>query len=359
MIGSLSLTAKIKIGLLLAALALAAALPYLVSPFVVSIAALALIYGLFSMSIDLLGGYGGLIALGQAGILATAGYGVGYTAVHLGGSHLQQVFIGISAGLVASIIFGAMAMRTTGIYFIMVTLAQGMIVWGLSIRLAPVTGAENGLRGILRPQIVSADWKFYYAVAIIVLICGGLLLIVTKSPFGLFLRGLRDSEMRLRMLGYNSTFQKFYAFVVSGFFASIAGVLLVYHTQFISPANAEFLVSGNGVLMAILGGIGTLIGPVIGAFIIVFAENMLSSYVERWPTVLGITFILVILFARDGFVGTISNYWHGLRRKINHTDRRRGPSRPQIYATETASDNLEEPNPGLDQEGQHSKQGDY
>lgn len=316
MIRSVSLTTKVKIGLLLAGLVLAAALPYLVSPFVVSIASLALIFGLFAMSIDLLGGFGGLITLGQAGILATAGYGVGYTAVRLGGSHPEQIFVGLGAGLVASIVFGAMAMRTTGIYFIMVTLAEGMIVWGLSIRLASVTGAENGLRGILRPPAVSAYWEYYYAVVVVVAICGGLLWIITRSPFGLALRGLRESEDRLRMLGYNSTLQKFYAFVLSGLFASIAGVLFVYHNQFISPAIAEFLVSGNGVLMMILGGMGTLVGPVVGAFAIIFAENLLSSYVVRWPTILGIVFIVVILFARDGFIGALSRTWHAALRRM-------------------------------------------
>lgn len=335
---TLSLTAKVKLGLLVAGLALGVALPYLVSPFVVSITALALIFGLFSMSIDLLGGFGGLITLGHAGILATAGYGVGYTAVRLGGSHLEQILIGLAAGLVASIIFGAMSMRTTGIYFIMVTLAEGMIVWGLSIRLASITGAENGLRGILRPSAVSAYWQYYYAVLVVVTICGGLMWVVTRSPFGLALRGLRESEDRLRMLGYNSTFQKFYAFVLAGLFATVSGILFVYHNQFISPATAEFLVSGNGVLMAILGGMGTLIGAVLGAFAIVFTENMLSSYIERWPTILGIVFIVVILFARDGFVGALSRYWSTAVRRFERAEPGAHTREPHEEAEPAAAD---------------------
>ncbi len=130
------------------------------------------------------------------------------------------------------------------------------------------------------------------------------------------------------MLGYNSALHKFYAYSVSGVFASISGVLFVYHNQFISPAAAEFLVSGNGLLMAILGGIGTLIGPLIGAFVIVFSENLLSSYIERWPTFLGIVFIVVILFARQGLVGALSRGWKFLiRHRTVMTGRRVGHPR--------------------------------
>lgn len=333
MVRRLDLTATVKLGVLVAALALGTGLPYLVSPFVVSITSLALIFGLFAMSIDLLGGFGGLITLGQAGIMATAGYGVGYVAVRTGGGHGEQILVGLAAGVVISMVFAALAMRTTGKYFIMVTLAEGMIVWGLSIRLAAVTGAENGLRGILRPPAISAYWKYYYVTLAVVTICGGLLWVVTRSPFGLALRGLRESEDRLRMLGYNSTLQKFYVYSVSGVFASIAGVLFVYRNQFISPAAAEFLVSGNGVLMAILGGIGTLVGAIIGAFVIVFAENMLSTYVARWPTLLGIVFIVVILFARQGFVGALSRGWAALIRRWSPTEARRAEALASRVAT--------------------------
>lgn len=305
----MSLTAKVKLGLLALALVVAAVVPYLFTPFMVEIFTLALIMGLFAMSIDLLAGYGGLVTLGQAGILSTAAYGVGYMA-NQGAGFGVQIATGLVAGVVATLVFATMAMRTRGIYFIMVTTAQGMIVWGLALRLSGITGAENGLRGIARPPAVGSWWLYYYLCLAVVALCGGLLWIVTRSPFGLSFRGLRESEGRLTMLGYNTALHKFYAFTVSGFFATIAGILFVYRDRFISPAASEFLASGNGVLMAILGGIGTLIGPVIGAFVIVLIENVLSSYVERWPTLLGTLFILTILFARQGLVGEISRRWY-------------------------------------------------
>src|SRR5690606_8525946 len=123
---------------------------------------------------------------------------------------------------------------------------------------------------------------------------------IVHSPFGLALRGLKDSESRLQMLGYNITLFKFLAITVAGTFTGVAGVLYGYYNQFISPTAAEFATSGQGVLMAILGGIGTLIGPLVGAFIIVLIENLLSVYIARWPTVMGLIFIAVILFARQG-----------------------------------------------------------
>lgn len=306
---SMTLTTKVKLVLLVVGLGFAAAVPYVLSPFLVAILTVALIMGLFAMSIDLLAGYGGLTTLGQAGILATAGYGVGYMAVRQGASYPVQILVGLAAGLTITAIFGAMVMRTRGIYFIMVTVAQGMIIWGLALRLAEFTGAENGLRGIVRPPSLSAYWKYYYLCLAVVTICGGLLWVITRSPFGLSWQGLRESEERLAMVGYNVTLHKFYGFMLSGSFATVSGILFVYRDQFISPTSSEFLASGNGVLMAILGGLGTLIGPMLGAAIIVLTENVLSSYIERWPTLLGIVFIVTILFARQGLVGAVSQAW--------------------------------------------------
>ncbi|MGH3326480.1 MAG: branched-chain amino acid ABC transporter permease, partial [Streptomycetales bacterium] len=304
----MSLTSKVKLALLAAAIVVGVALPYLASGFLVSIATLALVFALFAMSIDLLAGFGGLVSLGHAGILASAAYGVGYVATH-GGGHGSQILTGLAVGVAVSAVFAITAMRTSAVYFLMVTLALGMTVWGLSIRLYRVTGAENGLRGILRPPAISAYWKYYYVCLAVLLVCAAIMWVIVHSPFGYALRGLRDSEARIRILGYNSVLHKFYAFMLSGLFTSIAGVLFVYQNEFISPSDAQFLVSGKGVLMVILGGAGTLIGPVVGAFVIVLSENILSVYVERWPTVLGLVFIGTILFAPNGFVGGVSRLW--------------------------------------------------
>lgn len=302
-------TRYVKLGLLLAALAAGYAVPYMVDTFILGTVTLALIYALLAESINLIGGYGGLISLGQAGILATGAYGVGYTATHLHAGYLTQVLVGLVAAVVVSLVFGLMAMRTSGVYFLMITLAQGVIVVGLANSYAPITGAENGLTGVYRPPAVAQDWQFYYVCLATLVICTGVIWVIVSSPFGLALRGLRESESRLRMLGYNPTLLRLYGFLLAGFFAGVAGVLFAYNNQFVSPSAAEFNTSAQAVLMIILGGIGTLSGPVFGAFVIVFAQNVLSIHVDRWPTVMGLVFIVMVLFAREGFVGGVRRLW--------------------------------------------------
>jgi branched-chain amino acid transport system permease protein len=304
-----SLTAVVRLGALLAAVACGIALPYVVGTFLLGTATLTLVYGLFALSVNLLAGYGGLLSLGHAGIMATAAYGTGYVATHSHGGHLEQVIVGLLAALAASAVFGLMAMRTRAVYFLMVTLAQGMIVFGLASSLAPITGAENGLTGVARPGWVAQDWQYYYLCLAVLLVCAGMMWVVVRSPFGLALRGLRESRSRLRMLGYNPTLHTFYGFVVSGFFAGVAGVLFAYNNQFVSPSVAEFATSAQGILMVLVGGIGTLSGPVVGAFIIVLAQNWLSLHTDRWLTVQGVVFVLMVLFAREGLVGALARAW--------------------------------------------------
>lgn len=310
----MAITRRVTLALLVAALGVGYAVPYLVDNFILGTATLALIYALLAASINLMAGYGGLMSLGQAGIFATSAYGVGYVATHAIGGHLVQVAAGLGAALGVSLLFGLMAMRTSGVYFLMITLAQGVIVYGLSNSLASITGAENGLVGVYRPAFVGKDWQFYYLCLGVLAGCIGLMWIIVRSPFGLALRGLRDSDTRLRMLGYSPAVLRLYGFLLAGFFAGVAGVLFAYNNQFVSPSAAEFNTSAQAVLMIILGGIGTLSGPVFGAFAIVFTQNVLSIHVDRWPTVMGLIFIVMVLFARDGFVGGVQRLWKRVSR---------------------------------------------
>ena len=305
----MTLTTAAKLLALVSAIACAVALPYVVGSFLLSTATLAIIYGLFAMSVNIMAGYGGLVSLGQAGIMASSAYGVAYVATRNHG-YVAQVGAGMICAIAVSVVFAVMAMRTSGVYFLMVTLAQGMIVFGLAMSLAPITGGENGLTGVYRPPAVTQDWQFYYLCVGVLLVCAAAIWVFITSPFGLALRGLRESESRLRMLGYNTTLHKFFGFLVSGFFAGVAGVLFAYNNQYVSPSVAEFAVSAQAVLMIILGGIATLSGPLIGAVIIVLAQNWLSIHTDRWPTIEGLVFVVVVLFAREGLVGAVSRAWH-------------------------------------------------
>lgn len=299
----------IKLLLLGAAIVLGLIVPYVVSSFILRTMTLALIYGLYAMSINLLA-RGGLITLGHGAMFGAAAYAVGYVSTKMQGGYLKQIGVAIVVAMLICALYGIMAMRTKAGYFIMVTLAQGMIVYGLAYSLQPITGGENGLPGVFRPTWMQQTWQYYYVTLVVLLACTVLIYIIARSPFGLALRGLEASETRLEMLGYNPTLHKFYGFMLAGFFGAIAGILFVYNNEYVSPSSAAFLTSAYGVLMIILGGIGTMSGPLFGAFVIVFIQNWLSVYMERWPTVLGLIFVGVILFARNGFVGGVSRLWN-------------------------------------------------
>ena len=289
--------------LIVVLLALTLAIPYLTTSFYTSVATQVLIFGLFAMSIDLLGGYAGLMPLGHAALLGVAGYALGYgiTALH---APVGVAALGaLVATLLASLLFGLMAVRTSGVSFTMITLAQGLLIWGLSIKLYWITGAENGMRGIARPDFAVLYWQFYYLTLLIFAVCAVLIWMVVRSPFGLTVLGLRESESRMRALGYNTTLHKLLIFMISGLFAGVAGILYAWYNNFISPSAVYMTPSAEGVLMVILGGAGTLFGPVIGAAIVVVVKNLVSIYVQRWPTLLGVIFVLTILFARDGLLG--------------------------------------------------------
>jgi branched-chain amino acid transport system permease protein len=291
--------------LLLLALA-TLALPYLTTSYYTSIATQVLIFGLFAMSIDLLGGYAGLMPLGHAGILGAAGYTLGFFITRAQAPLGVAVLAAILMTLAVSLLFGLMAVRTSGVSFTMITLAQGLLVWGLSIKLYQITGAENGMRGISRPEFATLYYHYYYLTLAVVAACGLLLWLLVRSPFGLTIVGLRDSESRMRALGYNTTLHKLLVFAISGFFAGLAGILYAWYNNFISPTALYMTPSAEGVLMVILGGAGTLFGPLLGAAIVVVVKNVVNIKVfehQWWPTLLGLIFVLTILFARDGLLG--------------------------------------------------------
>jgi len=296
-------------------------LPYLgTSSYMVSLASTVLIAAILASSVNFLAGDGGMASLGHGAIAAAAAYGAGWASMQ-GHSVTMQVVFAMGTGIVVSLAYALLSMRTSGIYFLMVTLAVGMVVYGLAYRLSSVTRGENGITGINRPEFLSEPWAFYLFVAVSFAATTLLLLVVSRSPFGAGLRGIRDSESRMRSLGYYVPAFKLVAFMISGTIASFAGLLSVWHTHFVSPSSAEVHRSVLLIVMVILGGLGTTMGPLVGATIVVLVENVLSNSVERWPTVLGLIFVLAILFARSGLVGSATKL-------INRLRGRRGTSPP-------------------------------
>ena len=284
---------------------LLAALPLMLSGYQTSLATLTLIYALLAMSIDILAGYAGRTPLCHGAIFGVATYVVMYFVTTLGGSPWVGMLLGILAAVAVSLVFAALAVRTTGVYFLLLTLALGMVVWGVCQRWTSVTGGENGLRGTVRPAWLLDPMNFYYFVLAVGLVATLIMWRFVHSPFGLTLRGIRESESRMKSLGSQTTRHLIAAFMFSGLMAGVSGVLYALFNSFVSPSTVALAQSVKGLLMAIIGGVGTLLGGVVGAAVIIGLENIVSSYTERWSMVLGLLFVLTMIFAPEGIVGKL------------------------------------------------------
>lgn len=283
----------------------AAALPLLVSTYQVGLATEVLIFGLLAMSIDILAGFAGRTSLGHGAIFGVSTYVVVYAVTQAGLSPYLACVLGVLSATALAAVFGLLAVRTSGVYFLLLTLALGMIVWGICLRWTQVTGGENGLRGAVRPELLVDYRIFYWAVLAATAILAYAIWRFVSSPFGLTLRGIRDSDSRMRSLGYDVSLHLFIGFTVSGFFAGAAGAMYALFNSFVSPSTVALGQSVEGLLMTIAGGVGTLFGAFVGSAAIIALENIVSSYTERWQTVLGVTFILIMIFAPEGIVGKL------------------------------------------------------
>ena len=295
-------------------IALLAALPLLLSGYQTSLATLTLIYALLAMSIDILAGYSGRTPLCHGAIVGVATYVVMYFVTTVGGSPWVGMLLGILVAVGVSLVFAVLAVRTTGVYFLLLTLALGMVVWGICQRWTSVTGGENGLRGAVRPAWLLDPMHFYYFVLAVGLLATLVMWRFVNSPFGLTLRGIRESESRMKSLGYHTTLHLIAGFMFSGLMAGVSGVLYALFNSFVSPSTVALAQSVKGLLMAIIGGVGTLFGGVVGAAVIIGLENIVSSYTERWSMVLGLLFVLTMIFAPEGIVGKLRSLRRGARK---------------------------------------------
>ena len=277
--------------------------PFFLSRYQIGLATQILIFGMLAMSIDILVGFTGRTSLGHGAIFGASTYVVLYCVTQAGLSPYLAVVLGIATATVLAAVFALLAVRTNGVYFLLLTLALGMIVWGICLRWTQVTGGENGLRGDIRPKAL-ADYKdfYWFILALAAVVTFGIRRFV-QSPFGLTLRGIRDSESRMRSLGYNVPLHLFIGFTMSGFFAGVAGAVYAFFNNFVSPSTVALTQSVESLLMAIIGGVGTLYGSFIGASALIALQNLVSSHTERWQSVLGITFTLIMIFAPEGIVG--------------------------------------------------------
>ena len=300
---------------LTAALLILAALPlWAGGTFYINIGSQILLYAVLALGINILVGYAGLVSLGHAGLLGIAAY----TAARLlngGHGHLVAVALALALTLAAAALFATLALRGSGsgIGFVMITLAIGQIVWGVAYRWISITNGDNGISIGARPSplglSLASPAHFYWATLVVFLAALGSVAILAASPFGASLRGTRDQPRRMAALGYHVWKIRFLAFLLSGLWSGVAGLLFLYYNQFVSPQAVALTASAEALLMVISGGSGTLLGPVVGAALVVVMKNVASAYIERWNFVLGAIFVAIVVFMPEGLVPGATRLW--------------------------------------------------
>ncbi len=298
-------------GVVLVALGLATALaiawPMLVPGFFVTLLTTAFIWALAAFGLNLIQGFAGLPSLGHAAFFGLAAYLAGILTVRASVSMPTAILAATAAAAVLAALFGLAVLRTRDAYFMLLTMALALMVWAIAFKWHEVTGGDDGLRGIVRADAWGVPFSsrvgFFY-------LCGGLLgttvglvTLLLKTAFGYALVGARDNERRMAALGYNVWQYQYLAWIMSGTITGLAGTLFAFHNGLVNPSAVSVVSSANMLIMVILGGSSTLLGPVVGALAITFLENLTSTLTERWLLVLGTIYILVVLLAPNGVMG--------------------------------------------------------
>jgi branched-chain amino acid transport system permease protein len=279
--------------------------------FIILLATRALAFSILVMSLDILLGYTGLASLGQAAYLGIGAYTTAILATKyhfgLGWDFWLVMLLGMLFGAGLAAIFGLFAIRASGVYFLMITLALGQCVWGLAYRWNSLTGGDNGINVRERPKFGGIDLAneltYFFLVFAVFCVSLGLMYTLVRSPFGRSLAGIRERELRMKILGYNTWLHKYIAFVIAGAFGGLSGVLWAHTAGIVSPVNVELPTSVDALLMAVLGGSGTLVGGVIGTFIVFGLREFLSTVVPWWQYVLGVVYVATILYLPTGLMG--------------------------------------------------------
>ncbi len=300
-----------KIAVVCAVLAAVAIVVPNTNSFLILLATRILAFSILVMSLDILLGYTGLPSLGQAAYLGVGAYATAILASKyqfgFGYDFWLVVVIGVVLAAALAAVFGLLAIRATGVYFLMITLALGQCVWGLAYRWNSLTGGDNGINVRGRPQFFGLDLAneitFFYVVFGFFAASLLVMFVLVRSPFGRSLAGIRERELRMQILGYNTWLHKYIAFIIAGAFGGLSGVLWAHTAGIVSPENVIITTSVDAILMAVLGGAGTLIGGVIGTTIVIGLREYLSTLVPWWQYVLGAVYVLTILYLPSGLMG--------------------------------------------------------
>ncbi|MFD0667239.1 branched-chain amino acid ABC transporter permease [Ramlibacter sp. MAHUQ-53] len=288
-----------------------------------------LIFGLFAMGFNLLFGYTGLLSFGHAAFLGVGSYLTGMGIVHAKMPWGLAILVGVVAATVVGAAVGWLAIRTRGIYFAMVTLALGQILYYAFYKAEAWTGGENGLRGVTVPVLDVGGFKLdftqpttkYYVIFVFVAAAVWLVSRILASPFGAVMEAIRENEKRAAACGYDVQRSKLLVFTLSAGLCGLAGSLRALHLSVVPVDSLHYLQSGHAVMMSLLGGMGTFFGPFVGAAVFLYLEDVITTLTRHWMAVLGVIFMLFVLFFPRGIWGTTI---HSIERRLGA----RGAERP-------------------------------
>jgi len=304
---------RLRLLLLIGGLGLIAAVPLIAAffdqPFYIDLLRRVMIFAIAALSLNLILGYGGMVSFGHAAYLGIGGYAVAILAQHGIYDGFVQLAVAVGASALVALVIGAVSIRTSGIYFIMITLAFTQMLYYLGISLDQY-GGDDGMRlaklsdfaGLID---LNNGTAFYYLIFTIMVAFLYTVHRIVQSRFGMVIRAAKSNEPRSHAIGFSPYLYRLAAFVIAGAMCGVAGFMLVNHTAYLTPDYMHWTRSGEILFMVILGGIGTSIGPVLGAFVFLLLEDILAEWTEHWQIILGPFLILVVLFAKRGLAGLI------------------------------------------------------
>jgi branched-chain amino acid transport system permease protein len=291
--------------------------PFVAGDFYINLASQILIASIFALSLNLLVGFGGMTSLGHASYLGVAAYISALLTSRYGFGHGTAAFISISGTVVMAAFFGVIALRATGLGFLMITLALSQVLWGLAYRMSSVTNGDNGIAGLTRPApfgiSLDSPVSFYWFALIVATIAFLMMTVFVSSAFGSSVKGVRDQPRRMAALGFNPWLIRWITFVYAGFWGGVSGLLYVYYHKYIHPTSLSITSSAEALLGVIAGGSGTLGGPAVGAALVLLLKNYASAYLDRWNMLLGLVFLFIVLVMPAGIVPGFSRLTAALR----------------------------------------------
>jgi branched-chain amino acid transport system permease protein len=292
-------------------------LPLFAGDYYINLASQVLIAAIFALSLNLLVGFGGMTSLGHASYLGVAAYISALLTSRYGFGHGLSAVISLAGTTAVAAFFGVIALRATGLGFLMITLALSQVLWGLAYRMSDVTNGDNGIANLTRPapfgiSLDSAS-SFYWFALIVTLLAFLMMAVFVSSSFGSSLKGVRDQPRRMAALGFNPWMIRWITFIYAGFWGSVSGLLFVYYNKYIHPSSLSTASSAEALLGVIAGGSGTLSGPVVGAGLVLLLKNYASAYIDRWNMLLGLVFLFIVLVMPTGIVPGLNKLMQKLR----------------------------------------------